>query len=415
MAIAFGVQIILARLLGDTEFGTHAYVVSWIMLLQLPAVAGMDIAILRYYPTLNNNQSQQNALTSYAKRYFLGTSLIAALGSSAVLCVVYGVGKLSDHLFLCLLLGFFCVPACAFLMFYGGLLKAQHKAVISEAIGKVIRPVSFLALLLLWQVTNWANSATISLAIYGLAAMICCWYSSRLVTKKTDSDETTEPAALVPEHKQQIKKTSFSIFRGLGVENVARHMDIIIVGSLLDLESVGYYAVASRLVSVVAVALRSTNAIVAPKIAMAYDQGKEKEMSTVLTATVKSIMAITLPVALCVALGGWWALWVFGKEFTVAYPALIILIVGQVISASCGCVGYLLQMTDNEQIATRIMTVNSILSVILCFLFTWLWGMPGAALSKSLTLASRNILLRFAAIRRLNVDPSIRRLFVASP
>ena len=60
-------------------------------------------------------------------------------------------------------------------------------------------------------------------------------------------------------------------------------------------------------------------------------------------------------VAVALAVAGPWALRLFKPEFHASYPVLLILLVGTLINAATGSVGYLMILTGHERAALKIL------------------------------------------------------------
>ena len=71
---------------------------------------------------------------------------------------------------------------------------------------------------------------------------------------------------------------------------------------------------------------------------------------------------------------------------------MIILCFGQFINISTGCSGVLLIMSGNEKVFSYIYGIFLLINIVLNFIFIQLYGILGAAIATSLTIAGENIL-----------------------
>jgi O-antigen/teichoic acid export membrane protein len=85
----------------------------------------------------------------------------------------------------------------------------------------------------------------------------------------------------------------------------------------------------------------------------------------------------------------------FGQEFIIAYPAVVILSIGQLVSAMCGSTGVFMNMTGNQKMYRNILIVTSVANIILNFLFIPSFGIYGAAIVSMLSTAGWNIFTLF--------------------
>ena len=71
---------------------------------------------------------------------------------------------------------------------------------------------------------------------------------------------------------------------------------------------------------------------------------------------------------------------------------MVILIVGQMMNAFAGSVGYLLNMTGGQKIMRNIAGIAALLNIVLNTLLIPSYGINGAAYASAISLASWNVL-----------------------
>jgi O-antigen/teichoic acid export membrane protein len=96
----------------------------------------------------------------------------------------------------------------------------------------------------------------------------------------------------------------------------------------------------------------------------------------------------------------------FGSKFTEGNLVLIILVIGQLVNASTGSVGVLLNMSGNQKIYRRaILTVISIY-IVTSPIATYFFGMLGTAATTSFCVILINVWLVFSVKKKLNLRAS---------
>ncbi|CAI8349461.1 MAG: Uncharacterised protein [Flavobacterium sp. SCGC AAA160-P02] len=180
-------------------------------------------------------------------------------------------------------------------------------------------------------------------------------------------------------------------------------VDIIMLGWLTDSKNVGLYTVATRLVLFIAFFLQITNSVLSPKIAALYANKKIEEVKSLVRQVTFWLIIIGLLATLFFLLFGEYILGFWGKTFTEAYYCLLILCFGQFINISTGCSGVILIMSGNEKIFSYISAIFLIVSIILNFVFIQLYGIIGAAIATSITIAGENILRVIIVKRRTGI------------
>ncbi|MEQ9468766.1 MAG: oligosaccharide flippase family protein [Ekhidna sp.] len=100
----------------------------------------------------------------------------------------------------------------------------------------------------------------------------------------------------------------------------------------------------------------------------------------------------------------------FGSDFKMVYPLLVILVLGESINAISGPAGNILLMTGNQKISTKIMLVGFILLSVFCVLLIPHYGAMGSAIAAAISISYIN-LSRVIIIRRLfGILPNYRSI-----
>jgi O-antigen/teichoic acid export membrane protein len=183
--------------------------------------------------------------------------------------------------------------------------------------------------------------------------------------------------------------------------------DAIMLGIMQGNESVGLYNVANRGAMLISFILVAVNQSLAPSIAKLYAEGNLSKLQSIITKSSRTIIFGSLPIALILIIFGKWFLLIFGSEFTAAYLTLVILSFGQLINATMGSVGLLLDMTGHERDTAVGVGTTAILNIILNALFIPIWGVNGAAIATAISTIAWNIILFFYVKKRLGITPSI--------
>jgi O-antigen/teichoic acid export membrane protein len=98
---------------------------------------------------------------------------------------------------------------------------------------------------------------------------------------------------------------------------------------------------------------------------------------------------------------------VFGAEYESAYVPLVILCVGQLVNASMGSVGALLNMTGHERDTTKSILVAAVVNVALNLSLVPHWGIIGAAVATASTLTVWNLIMWHKVRARIGIEPSL--------
>jgi O-antigen/teichoic acid export membrane protein len=190
-------------------------------------------------------------------------------------------------------------------------------------------------------------------------------------------------------HKEEI---SFSAIM-LGMAFLAfltSQTDRVLIGFYLNAREVGIYAMAAALVTFVPVILQSINQIFSPTIAELHSRGEHELLGRIFQTLTKWIIGLTAPLAAVMMLFARPLMRIFGPEFEIGWPILIIGTLGQLVNCGVGSVGYLLLMSGNQRRLFRVQAVTACVMVLLNLVLIPRWGITGAAVAAALATVLAN-------------------------
>ncbi len=184
--------------------------------------------------------------------------------------------------------------------------------------------------------------------------------------------------------------------------------DVLTLGFFRTDAEIGIYRVASQMAAVVVFALLAVNMTQGPHIAHLFSKGDMQMLQRMVTRSAQAVMLFALPVVLVIVFFGEFIIrTVFGPEFESAYIPLVILCVGQLVNASMGSVGNLLNMTGHERDTTKSILVAAIVNVALNLSLVPVWGIIGAAVATACTLIVWNVIMWHKVRTRIGIEPSL--------
>lgn len=401
LTLALG--IVLARGLGAEGYGIYAYSFALMTLLLLLAEVGMPTLLMREVASSEARGDWthlRGIIVRGAQIVFVAS---VTLSVAAAIVVWYCGAAVPASQRQTLLLVFLVLPFTALTRAMAGASMGLRQVIKGQAVEMVLRP----ALVLLGVFTIFAYAPHMRLPQYamgiqvavavvalGVAAFLVAHYLPR-EARATSSEFRTAQwlASAVP----------FTLMGGAGVIN--SQTDILMLGFFRPAEDVGVYRVAVQGSVLVAFGLQAANAVIAPQFARLYAQGELAQMQRLVRASARAILVAAVPVAMTFMIaGGAIAGWVFGPEFVRSHIPLAILAAGQLVNAAMGSVGFLLSMTGHERDVTRTLLLTAIFNIILNLFLIPPFGMAGAAMATSISLATWNYALFRIALIRVGVN-----------
>ena len=193
-----------------------------------------------------------------------------------------------------------------------------------------------------------------------------------------------------------------------GIQIVRSKLLTYLLAIFGSIEAVAIFDVAMRGAALVSFTLNALNSAISPFISSAYEKGNTLQIQKIVKKTGRIIFAFSLPVALIFIVGGkGLVMYIFGNEYAVAYFPLLILCIGQLVSAMVGSVGTLLSMTGNQKVFSNSNVIMLIINMILGVPLIMIWDEIGAALLFSAILIFQNYILLKYVQKNLNINTSI--------
>jgi O-antigen/teichoic acid export membrane protein len=193
---------------------------------------------------------------------------------------------------------------------------------------------------------------------------------------------------------------------GIGfLEFVMSQVDRVALGYYRGTRELGIYSVATAVVVYVALALTSLNQIFAPTIADLHTRGERALLARLFQSLTKWVMGLTLPLAVVVIIFARPLMRIFGHDFEIGWPILIIGTAGQLVNCGVGSVGYLLLMSGHEKRVIRVQVVMAAVMAALSAALVPLWGVVGAAVASAVTNVGMNLGYLLEVRRTLGLSP----------
>ena len=408
-ALRFALAVIIARLLGSEGYGVYAFSLALLMLVAIPAQAGVPQLLVRETAKARNNEDW--SLMRGLWRW--GNSAVFALSAFSVLTVGGILALLSDSAAAgrvsTITIGIGLIPLIALANLRSACLRGLGQVVWGQLPENVFRPLLLLILVIAWLVAFEPPNGLTPSAVMGLhvtAATVTFFAGWVMLLRAFPEGIRRRPA---PRYNQNAWRQSvIPLAMITGLQLINSHADLILLGLFTSNEEVGVYRAVSQTALLVVFGLQAMNPILQPYFARLYDRGETANLERLATNSARAILLLALPpVLVCAVLGEELLAWLFGDTFRSGGMALALLAMGQLVNAAMGSVIMLLNMTGHERDTVRGVVVGAALNIVLNCLLIPIFGIEGAAASTSITLIFWNLLLRHYVKKRLNIRSSV--------
>lgn len=398
------VTIVLTRGLGVTDFGSYAFALAVLTILAIPLDAGLPHLIVREVAAADRAE-QKDIVKGVLLRGLQLTLLLAPLPLVGLLLFkaaapdqFHAVDGM-DYLVIALT----ALPFVALVALFSAALRAFERYFSGQVLGLLSVRILHLALLglaiaavgfgvLSGSIALWAFVAANALAaaIAGLALWRQGGYRWRDIAPTFRTRAWA--MSLLP----------LSLIAGLQI--IVTKTDIVMLRALKGPTDVGIYYVASQLGNLVFIAKAGVMMVIGPRMARLHIQGDTPAMQAELSGAARFIVLAGLPVALGLLIFGSALIpWMFGREFTDAFAATVVLAVGYLCMGLFGSVETLLKMTGHEGVILSTIVVAIVVNVALNLALIGPYGPMGAALATATTMVLWRAFLTWRAWRILGV------------
>jgi O-antigen/teichoic acid export membrane protein len=402
--LSYGLQVLLARLLHASDYGVYTYVFVWVTFISLLAGLGFPAASIRFLPVYRVQQDwpRIHGFVRSASRMTFATAIGIALCGVVSAYVLHMSGVL--HTPSAIILGAMLVPALAGSTLYTEFARAGHRVDIAFIPALIGRPALIAIGAAGLFIVRGALATSGAMAATLVAAYVVLAIQYVLTRRLFDRPPTKQPPVV------ELRE-----WFGVGITLLAAsafiitllQVDIVIVGALRGARDAGIYAAASKTAALVTFVIIAVNAAAAPQFASLWALRRISELQRLVTKLAGLIFWPSLAIAAGLAALSGPLLSLFGPEFNQARPALLVLLIGQVINAAAGSVGYLLTLTGHHREATRALGLSALACILLTAVGVSAFGLVGAALGTTLGFLLWNGALYWLVVRRLGIYPSI--------
>lgn len=404
-ALGFASMILLARWMGSSEYGLYSFAIAWMTLLAYFATLGLPGAAIRFvaqYAAANDWPHVAGFMKVSSWLVFGCGALVAILAIAAVLVFRSYLDPAYLPPTVIALAG---IPIVALAIVRSEAIRGLGWLALAWGPLQLGQPLCLLiaTAIILFVAMRLTASMAVGASIFAYAANLIGQRGvlhARLGTKtKIQPKIQLGPWLRVSMSFVWIYLASV-IFLQAGV---------IVVGIFLRPEDVAVYSAAAATSGLAALPIYAAVALGAPKFATLHAQHRRPELQALFTNIVRSTFWPSLAIALIFVAFGSLVLRLFGPGFQQGYPTLLILTLGQLVSAFVGPVVSLLTMTGHQVVAARALTTSATLAVVLGLVFTWVWGTVGTAVAFAGAMMLWNAWLTVFAVRKLEILPSFLR------
>ncbi|MFL5016064.1 MAG: lipopolysaccharide biosynthesis protein [Rhizobium sp.] len=399
-AFAFVSQIVLARLMGEYEYGIFVFV--WVLVVVFGDLSclGFHTAIVRFLP-------QYRAAGAFEEiRGLTGTARIFALLSGTV---VLAAGMLGLHLFgdmiqvyylVPIFIGLLAMPMIALGDILEGTSRANHWPVMALSPVYIVRPILIILFMLIAIAIGAERTAVTAMQAALVATFVTALgqYVATLYRLRRHYDEGPRKVDFLAWFS-----VALPIFLIEGVSFLLTNSDVVVVGIFLEPHDVAIYFAAAKTMALVHFINFSVKAASGPRFSSIIAEGNHAQLATAAIDAARWTFWPALGVGIVVLAAGHLLLSLFGGAFTSGYLVMAILLAGILAKSLVGPAETLLMMAGKQNLCVALYAGALTANVSLNLALIPHYGIEGTAIATASAMAVEAILLHVAVRRTLGI------------
>ncbi|WP_326491496.1 lipopolysaccharide biosynthesis protein [Neorhizobium galegae] len=399
-AIAFVSQIVLARLMGEFEYGIFAFVWVLVVLAGNLSCLGFHTSVIRF---LHQHKARDEVAT--VRGLNLAVRLVALISASTVA----GLGFLFLHVYghtveayylVPVSLAFFTIPMIALGDVLDGTARSNGWTVTALSPTYLIRPTLILAFML---AALWFGAP--HTAVTAMEAALAATYVTTLLQLLR---LTLRLRRLYGPGPMQFEigawfRYSLPLFLVDGIGFLLTNADVVVVGLYLPPDQVGIYYAAAKTIVLVQFVYFSIKAAAGPRFSAIMAENDMTALASFAGQTARWSFWPSLAVGLMALASGELLLSLFGSAFTAGYWLMAILFCGILAKSMVGPGEVLLSMAGRQKLCVLLYAVTLLASIALNIALIPRFGLTGAAMATAAAMMIEAILLHIAVRRTLGI------------
>lgn len=399
-AAAYVCQVALARWMGGFEFGIYIYVWTWVLLIGDVVHLGLPLATQRFIPeyTVGKSPERLRGFITGARWMVFGFGIAAMLIGAALVRTFET--QIEREQILPLYLGCLALPFFTLSVILDATARAYNWVNLALMPHFLFRPLVMLGLMAVAHAAGFRADATTAMLCILIATFAMAVVQLALVERRL--------AGVVPRGSRHYElkhwlTTALPLFWVGAFYNLIAYVDVIILEQFRAAHEVAQYYAAARTLLLVSFIYFSVTVAISPRFAKLHAEGDRTGLEKLVASTVRWTFWPSLAATVLILACGWPLLWLFGPDFTAAYPLMFILALGPLARAAVGPAERLLNMAGEQKLCAAVYAAAFAVNIVGCFALIPLFGAVGAAIAVSAAILFESAALFVAAKRRLGL------------
>lgn len=386
----FGFTIFFNRNFNSSVVGDYEFTRMFLLVSGSICLLGSDISILYFSGKLKSEDRFYELKNLYYKISLLCFIFCIAVGfiffvffDIKFINSFFGSNNSYTIISTCILFLFFNV----WTLFNTEVLRALNQIVWSELFRNTFKffPIFFGAIIL-FQSGNDENIVFYYIFGFVILSLITTTFVMILLNKIPKSNNFHTPISYreIIDYSLPMGISSFVVY-------LFSTIDIIILRNYYSSSDVALYALGIKIMAILGMIILSINVNLSSQIAELYLKKEFDQLKQILTRSGRLIFITSLIIGLTIIMFSDYILPIFGKEYSAAKTALIILVIGQILISSMGSSAIYLNMTGRPKVFRGFLLIALVINFSLNLILIPKFGIIGASITYVVTILFWNI------------------------
>ncbi|HWJ72879.1 MAG TPA: lipopolysaccharide biosynthesis protein [Kaistia sp.] len=407
--IAYLSQVLLARWMGDFDYGV--YVVVWVGAVIIGGLAcfGIQTAIVRFIPEYGEQRELELLRGIIVGSRVQGMASSTAIAGLGILGLWLLGDRVESYYVVPLYLAAICIPMLAIGEIQDGLARGFNWPDLALWPTFIVRPILIIAFTGGAIRLGATPDATTAMATAIVATYVTAVWQMLAIRRRT--------ARVVPGGARRYRSLTWitialPIFLVEGFFNLLTNVDILIVGQLRPPEEVAVYFAAVKTLALVHFVYFAVRAALMPRFSQYYAAGDRARFEAVVKDSLHWTFWPSVGAVIVLLVAGRLLLSFFGPSFTAGYGLLFIFSIGLLFRASIGPAESILTMAGEQRICAAVYAATFVVNLGLNYTLIPHFGLEGAAVATTTALIVESIAVYVAVRWRMQLRCSILHVLV---
>jgi len=376
--LLFGFTVFLTKSYSPKIVGQYDFSRTFLLVVGSICLLGFDQSILYFKGRLASKKSLEELKNIYSKMVFM-----LFLSSLTAFLIILIIDKTTindyfsdDEVYSIILKSSIALFFSGISMLNTEVFRALDKLIVAELFRNIIKYVPLIlgsiALFYYQKETYLVDVFLIGFVVLAIISSVFIFIYFNKINKQNSTEK-------IPQKEIFLKSYPIAI-SGMALFLLIS-FDILFLKKYRNDETVAFYSVGVKIMTIVSIIIITINITVSAKISEHFSGQNRNELTKILKNSSRTIFGITLPVVVLLSIFSGHILSLFGEEYIAARQAFLILIIGQGICSAFGSSSVYLNMTGRQHIYQIILIVAVIINFVLNRLLIPVYGMTGAAIA----------------------------------